>query len=285
MDKSKLKIYSALVWLVLTSSLILWWMYFALDLVAQLGEDSHRHQNMLILEGFTLLILLLVGGGTLIYLISKEAKRANIMRDFFAAFSHDMKTAIASLRLQTESLQQDLRSESELQPVLGRLVADTSRILVATDNSLHIAKSGQHKFLSEAILLEELISRMKASWPQLSILVNGDSRVLADQRALHNIFENIFYNSIAHGEATEIKINISENQSMVQIEAQDNGLGFDGDISILGEAFHRHSVSSGSGLGLSIVKSLIQQLGGNGPNYKSEDNGFSVYFEIPKGAE
>ena len=258
-------------------------MYFALGLVSQLGEDTHRHQNMLILEGITLLTLLIVGGGTLIYLINKEAKRGNMLQSFFAAFSHDMKTAVASLRLQTESLQQDLKSESELQPVLGRLVADTSRILVATDNSLHFANSGQHKLLSENIQLSSFLKAMKASWPQLDLELQGDGVVKADKRALHNVFENLLHNSIAHGEATTVTISIQDEGSSVSVLFKDNGKGFQGDLSSLGEAFHRHTVTSGSGLGLNIVKSLVVQMCGVEPKYSNMEDGFAVELQVPKG--
>ena len=50
----------------------------------------------------------LVGGGlALFYYAKREQKRHAQVEEFFAAFTHDAKTALASLRLQAESLKED----------------------------------------------------------------------------------------------------------------------------------------------------------------------------------
>ena len=64
---------------------------------------------------------------------------------------------------------------------------------------------------------------------------------------------------------------------------KDNGKGFQGDLSSLGEAFHRHTVTSGSGLGLNIVKSLVVQMCGVEPKYSNMEDGFAVELQVPKG--
>jgi len=48
-------------------------------------------------------------------------------KDFFAAFTHDAKTALASLRLQAESLREDFAG-AEPSPLLDRLLSDTLRL-------------------------------------------------------------------------------------------------------------------------------------------------------------
>lgn len=276
MDNSKFKIYLAIAWLVVTASLLLWWMYFSMSLV-----ESESHKNMLFLEGITFMLLLIIGGGTLILLISKEEKRVVTLKNFFAAFSHEMKTAIASLRLQTESLQQDLRSNSESSPILNRLVADTSRILVATENSLYLAQAEDSKLFNETVEVHSVIESMAASWPQIQLNVQGQASVSADRRAFKSIFDNLVYNSLSHGNATEISIIINKLDSYCKIVFQDNGKGFKGDMDKLGNAFVRHNNTSSSGLGLSIVKSFISKMGGAGPQFESNDKGFKVSFQLP----
>ena len=277
MNTSKAKIYLSIVWLVLTSSLIIWWMFFALGLVA-----NERHYNMLVLEGGTLLVLLVAGGSTLIYFSVQEEKRIETLKSFFAAFSHDMKTAVASLRLQTESLQDDLKGNTSSEALLERLVTDTSRILLATDNSLFLAQSGDYKLLNEDISINELLESMKASWPQIEIEVVGGARVKSDQRALRAIFENLVHNSISHGQSKKIVLSMSEKNKRVYVSVKDDGKGFSGNMNELGSVHYRPQSTSGSGLGLSIVKRLLVLLKSEKLKFAS-DSGFEVKFDLPVG--
>ena len=108
-------------WLTLTLTLAGWWLYFGLE---QVVEPKYR--QMLIAEGLVWMVLLVAGAVGLTLLVNKEERQQKRIRQFFAAFSHDVKTAIASLRLQAESLKEE--EESANQPVLDRLIAETVRL-------------------------------------------------------------------------------------------------------------------------------------------------------------
>ena len=63
---------------------------------------------MLVLEGTTLVGMLVAGGVALLGAIRREQRRRRDMRAFFMAFTHDLKTSLTSLRLQAEALREDL---------------------------------------------------------------------------------------------------------------------------------------------------------------------------------
>ena len=102
------KFYLSTLWIVVTLSFAGWWLVNGLNLLKlSTGLEQaevERYEFMLISEGVTWMILLVLGGGTLVYFVLKEGKKNAETKKFLASFSHDLKTSIASLRLQAECI-------------------------------------------------------------------------------------------------------------------------------------------------------------------------------------
>src|SRR5438034_4789328 len=133
--RSPIAIILVAVWVVFTVVLAGWWLVFGLrqlDLINQSNLENavqlHRHYQMLLWEGGILIASLIGGGLALYYYARREQKRHAQVEEFFAAFTHDAKTAMASLRLQAESLKEDLGSKPS--PLLDRLLQDTLRLQI-----------------------------------------------------------------------------------------------------------------------------------------------------------
>src|SRR5437773_8317492 len=132
-------------WVAFTVTLAAWWLIFGLrqlDLINQSNLENavqlNRHYQMLLWEGGILIASLIGGGLALLYFARREQRRHAQVEEFFAAFTHDAKTALASLRLQAESLQEDLGSKPS--PLLDRLLQDTLRLQIQLENSLSLVK-------------------------------------------------------------------------------------------------------------------------------------------------
>src|SRR4051794_17924735 len=132
------------VWVVFTVTLAGWWLIFGLrqlDLINQSNLENaaqlNGHYQMLLWEGGILIASLIGGGLALFYYARREQKRHAQVEEFFAAFTHDAKTALASLRLQAESLREDLAG-AEPNPLLDRLLSDTLRLQLQLENSLFL---------------------------------------------------------------------------------------------------------------------------------------------------
>ncbi len=80
---------------------------------------------------------------------------------------------------------------------------------------------------------------------------------------LESILTNLVQNSVIHGHATEVDISVRREGGRVIVTVIDNGRGFQGDLSQLGELFVRHARSSGSGVGLYIVRQLAKAMHGS----------------------
>ncbi len=183
---------------------------------------------MVFIEGSAWIILLILGGAALVTFVQKERQRVRRIREFFASFSHEVKTSLASLRLQTEALKDDLTDEGQHSPVLERLVGDTVRLQLQLENSLFLASHDDLKLFTERLRLSELVERMREQWPSLSLLCPEDCVIFGDVRAVRAIFSNLIQNALVHGGASEVRLEAQpRGHGRVAVRFQDNGAGFE----------------------------------------------------------
>ena len=256
------------VWLAFTVSFALWWFKFSfehLSLLQQLQPENiahwQRQKRMVIWEGSAWLALLVTGGAALTLLVQKEKQRGRRIREFFASFSHDVKTSLASLRVQAESLADDLAGQDF--PVLKRLVSDTVRLQLQLENSLFLASQDELTLYMEQVRLSELCERMREQWPGLRLENENEAVLHGDERALRTLFSNLIKNAVSHGQATEMRVKAEPgDRGRVYLRFKDNGQGFEGSATELGRLFHRPKSTSGSGVGLYICRLLVEKMGG-----------------------
>ena len=108
--------------------------------------------------------------------------------------------------------------------------------------------------------LTEVIKEAAAGY-DIEVNIDGNATVLANE-GIYVVFDNLISNSIKHGKATKIFIKIKEGSSKILLEFLDNGNGVPTEIGdkIFEEGF---STSKSTGLGLYIVKKLLESYGGN----------------------
>jgi signal transduction histidine kinase len=102
MRSQSLKIWLAMVWLLFTTAMVVWWWNLVLSEI----QDPSKYR-MVVSEGVFFFVAVLLGGGSLIYLLAKDQARHLQLKNFFNLFSHDLKTSISRLRLQSEILKED----------------------------------------------------------------------------------------------------------------------------------------------------------------------------------
>jgi signal transduction histidine kinase len=287
--RSRMAIVLVGVWVTFTVTLAGWWLVFGLrqlDLIKRLSvegaTDLHRYYQMLLWEGGVLIASLIGGGLALFYYARREQKRHAQVEEFFAAFTHDAKTSLASLRLQTEALREDLANTGP-SALLDRLLSDTLQLQLQLENSLFLVNLNEGKLFFEPIKLSDRIDALRHHWPNLTINQVGDGIVIADARALESVLTNLVHNSVTHGRATRVDIEISNHdQGRLKLRLTDNGSGFPGDFQKLGKPLVRHTRHSGSGVGLYIVGQLARRMDG-GINFSSgSGGGFVAELTFPQ---
>lgn len=285
---------AVVVWLLLTLALASWWMLFGLQQLARfsvvgtdltgsptIAHEIARQHRMLMSEGITLIVLLLLGGAALLYYIFSEIRRSRRFQEFFAAFTHDLKTSLASLRLQAESLEEDLK-ESGHGKLARRLVKDTVRLELQLENSLLLASPDDSRLLIESIYVSDVLKPLQHHWPELEIVQRGDGVMQTDSRAIESVFKNLLQNAVVHGRSTRVEITVETGDpGKLRLRFEDNGRGFSGDRAKLGHMFHRHTSTSGSGLGLYLVSRLINRMNGDLLLCDSASGGFCAELSLP----
>src|ERR1051325_8057276 len=265
-SRDRIKILLVALWVTFTVTLAVWWLIFGLrqlDLLTQFHVEQYdqlqRHYQMLLWEGGILIASLVGGGLALFYYARREQKRHRQVEAFFAAFTHDAKTALASLRLQAESLKEELGATPN--PLLDRLLQDTLRLQLQLENSLFLVNLPTGRLLNQPVRIGQLIDALRYHWPDLSIVQKGDAVVRGDSRALESVLTNFIDNAVTHGQASEIRI-VAEpgSNGRLILRVSDNGTGFKGDFKQLGRLFVRHARGSGSGVGLYISRQLAKRM-------------------------
>lgn len=290
-NTDRFKLLLAGLWLTTTVALAGWWMVFGLRQLDRLNQSAgnrapefdHYHR-MLLWEGGVLIVLLLGGGVALLWYIRGERRRHLQIEEFFAAFTHDAKTALASLQLQAESLCEDLASEAP-NPILERLLKDTLRLQLQLENSLFLVNLRSGQLLSEALQVSRIVESLRFHWPDVALKLIGDGAVWADIRALESVLTNLVQNAVIHGQAELVTITVRPiGGDRLQILVADDGHGFHGDFSRLGSLFTRHTKSSGSGVGLYISRQLVKRMGGALTFAPGAAGGFVAALSLPQPA-
>jgi signal transduction histidine kinase len=234
-------------------------------------------------EGGTFIVLLIAGGLVMVMAIRREHQRRQALETFFMAFTHDLKTSLASIQLQAEGLREDWPDTAPDVP-LDRLLRDTVRLQIQLENSLFVAQP-DGRLLREHIDVAEALARLALDWPLLRVDVVGSGHVLADARAFDVVFRNLLQNAVVHGGASVVTVRIERPAGpVVRLVVCDNGRSVPADaFAHLGEPFARPGATSGTGVGLFVCRQIVKRLGGDmrfvGPSRAGE--GLTIAIDLP----
>jgi len=98
---------------------------------------------------------------------------------------------------------------------------------------------------------------------QVEFTIKGESRFMADE-LVYSVFDNIINNAVNHGKATEITINIRNDNAKCIISFQDNGKGIPDEVkNKLFDQGYKFGVQGNTGIGLHIVKQAMENYKGS----------------------
>ena len=181
-----------------------------------------------------------------------------------ADISHQLKTPLTTLRLYTEldnaphmdtSLEQIQRMENLIQALLRleRLCADGYAFNFAPADA-------------ESIIREQWQS-LQAIWPEKKFVIEGSAHIRCDENWLGEAFLNLLKNACEHTpDDGVIRVQLERTEAAFFCVIEDNGGGVAPDeLPKLFQRFYRaqHQSKNGAGIGLAIVKEIIQRHHGN----------------------
>ena len=274
-NKTKLIISLNILWVVLMMLLGSWWIYLIMNFgkhasTLGLGRDTDRIVNMLLWEGSTFFGLMFLLSGSLFFLYLRDLKKSHAMQVFFASLTHELKTPLASIKLQGEVIHESAEDSGnqKLIKLTERLIEDTGILESQMDKLLQLSRleRGGGLNLTSVNLtqkLKQMIKREKHHLDiQFSFNEDDDYLVHADEHALEIILKNLFENTKIHAKNKNVVIQLENKLDQITLTYSDSG-HFQGDIHRLGELFYKINSKKGSGIGLYLIYKLLSKMHGS----------------------
>jgi signal transduction histidine kinase len=245
--------------------------------------DGLRLRDLLVSFG---ILLLLAASMAMMLISTRRAQRlAQQKMEFVAAISHELRTPLAVIRSAGENLADGVVLDPQRARQYGVLIHNEGRRLTEmVEQALEFAGAGsaQQPYDLRAVEIPDLIERAlldcqdkldEGNFQVVLDLQPGLPTVMADAQALRRAIQNLIVNAIKYsGERRWIKIGAVSLRSRrgpeVRISIQDQGIGIaPDDLPHIFEPFYRgRSVCTtdihGTGLGLNLVKQIVEAHGG-----------------------
>ena len=231
----------------------------------------------------------------------REIRRNEQHDAFLNAVTHELKTPIASIRLYLETLKSRDVEESKRQEFYDIMLADNDRLLGTVEQVLQASRTREKQRLMNLaeIDLGELITdtikivRNSHHLDEAAIRYTGPAespKVLGDQKELQTVFVNLLDNALKYSK-NEPKISVRMKLSRsgkADILVRDNGIGIKrADLKRVFKRFYRvpdldASAAKGTGLGLPIVREIVEKHGGRvKAESRGEEKGSTFIVQLP----
>lgn len=193
---------------------------------------------------------------------------------FIADAAHEMRTPLAVLRLHAQNVL-EASNEAERHKALGYLMGGVDRLTRVVNQLLTLARVEPRlgRRVSTQVDLAELVTETLADltpWilgrglePSLDI-GEGDPHLAIDAGALGIALQNLVSNAVEHSpRAGRIAVSLRRLDDHFELTVEDEGPGIDeASLSRVFERFYSRNSPNGAGLGLSIVATIVDRMGG-----------------------
>jgi PAS domain S-box-containing protein len=211
--------------------------------------------------------------------ITEQARLNEMKSDFINRASHELRTPLTAAILMTELIQEG-GTQEELDEYWHTLKSELNRQKILIDRLLIAGRleSGMMKLelapMNVVPVLEESLMAVKAIASKRRVSLELESTkeplyILGDKSGLQQVFINLINNAVKFSQPEKaVRISVSQNDEQVFVTISDSGVGIPKDaITHLFERFYRAKNVTiaeipGSGIGLYIVKSIVEELGG-----------------------
>ena len=254
--------------------------------VADLRPTEQQHDQVVLLVVGGCLVLI-AGLGVAGHLLSGRSIRpaaAALQQQevLLAETAHDLRTPVAALRALAEAALGNPEQRADLLPRTVRLAARMGSII---DDLLVRARlaAGVEQLTLQPVWLDQLVAGVveetQTGGAQVTLTaaptkVNADPALL--QRAVGNLLDNAVRYGRQPGQEAVVHITVAGGT----VTVADHGPGIDPEAA--GDAFDRFSSTGGSsGLGLSIVRWVVQSHGGTLSVYNADEGGAIFELSLP----
>ncbi|HMJ08333.1 MAG TPA: HAMP domain-containing sensor histidine kinase, partial [Pyrinomonadaceae bacterium] len=232
----------------------------------------------------------------------REIRRSEQHDAFLNSITHELKTPIASIKLYLDTLKTRDVSREKQQEFFDIMLSDTDRLLSTVEQVLDASRTREKKrnlnleeldivrILRNAIAivqsrynLDDGVIRLSEPSEEMHVVANSDE--------MQTAFVNLLDNAVKYSEDDKrisVRAKRSSTNRKVDVFIKDNGIGIPpADLKRIFKRFYRVADKSsantkGTGLGLFIVKSIIQKHGGKlRADSRGEGRGTTFFIQLP----
>lgn len=254
-----------------------------ISLIGRTIDDlvKERVTSNIILIGIVALVLL-IGGWVIFKNIKKEIELAQIKTDFVSNVSHELRTPLSLISMFSETLELDrVKSEEKKKEYYSIISQETNRLGRIVNSILSFSKmeAGKRQFNMNDAYINDIVETVYQSYQfhleqkGFKLFLEKDETILilkVDEEAISEALVNLVDNAVKYSDQKKvITVRTGKKENFAFIEVEDEGMGIpQKDQKKIFEKFFRvssgnvHNVK-GSGLGLSIVKNIMDAHHGN----------------------
>ena len=247
------------------------------------GTAQLAGRRRLLLGGLGLVTLLAVAGSYFsARAMTRELETARLQSDFVAAVSHEFRTPLTSLRQFTDLLADGRQSSQEdRDQYYGALRRGTQRLTRLVENLLDFGRmdAGSHEVILQAVPAKDLVQRVVAEFQeevqnrgyQVDLAWPGDEAVVhaADAAALERALWNLLDNAVKYSPRSRtiwVKGDVEDRHLVLSVRDQGIGIPREEQSKVF-EKFVRGAAATasavkGTGLGLTLVRQIVEAHGG-----------------------
>lgn len=200
---------------------------------------------------------------------------------------HDIRNDVNVIHGYAELLTEEYPDEPRLETIL-RKSEDIDELTVLARDVSETATETPTEDIRLAASVSNAIEQVRDSFPDATIRVAGDLPPELTVRAngmLSAVFQNLFRNAIQHNDNStpEVTVQVDPSPETVQVSIADNGPGIpDGIEQNLFKPGQKATSSTGSGLGLYLVDTLLTSYDGDIRVSDDQSNGTTVTVALPR---
>ena len=230
----------------------------------------------------------------------KELGKTELFRnDFINDFSHEFKTPMVSVYGFAKQLKKGGLTKEQEQEYIDIIINESQRLINMSSNILMLSKLENQEIITDKkdfSLDEELrrcVLQLQGQWGEKNQEVIPDLCEITyygNSEMLKQVWLNVIGNAVKYtpdGGTIEVKLDINpKNEQEVRVRITDNGIGMDkATAERIFEKFYQGDSShatGGNGLGLAMVKRIVELCGGRIRVKSEPDKGtqFTVYLPI-----
>ncbi|MED1657508.1 ATP-binding protein [Brevibacillus agri] len=223
---------------------------------------------------------------------SQEELRKRLTSDI----AHELRTPLNTLLAQTEGMLDGIwdatpehleATRSEVLRLI-RIVSDLDQVMQVEAGQMNISLD----LIDVNEVVENIAESMTASFQQkgirLTTRLDSEAWIQGDKQRLGQVLSNLLTNSLKHTlSGGEVILSVAKKETIVEVKVTDNGSGIsDKDLPFVFERFYRGDKSrnrekGGTGLGLTIVKGIVEAHLGNISIESKVDRGTTVTIRFP----